>query len=114
MKSSLNFWVETLDALDFVFDMIRRGYSLPFAEYPSQCFLKNNRSALQHPVFVAEAIMLLSNGCVVEYDVPPFCVNPLTVAEGKKLRLVFDLRHVNNLVKPSCPKCGSLVFHMGP
>ena len=56
--------------------------------------------------------MLLSNGCVVEYDVPPFCVNPLTVAEGKKLRLVFDLRHVNNLVKPSCPKCGSLVFHM--
>ena len=26
---------------------------------------------------------------------PPFCVNPLAVAEGKKLRLVIDLRHVN-------------------
>ena len=102
LKSSLNFWVETLDALDFVLDMIRRGYRLPFAEYPSQCFLKNNRSALQHPGFVAAAIIeLLSNGCIVEYDVPPFCVNPLTVAEEKKLRLVIDLRHVKNyLVKP--------------
>ena len=25
----------------------------------------------------------------------PYCCNPLTVAEGKKLRLVLDLRHVN-------------------
>ena len=82
--------------------MIRRGYKLPFAQYPSQCFLKNNTSALQHPEFVADAIIeLLSNGCIVEHVVPPFCVNPLTVAEGKKLRLVIDLRHVNNcLVKP--------------
>ena len=55
LQSSFNFWVETLDAPDFVLDMIRRGYRLPFAEYPSQCFLKNNRSALQHPEFVADA-----------------------------------------------------------
>ncbi|KAL9986297.1 hypothetical protein ACROYT_G000422 [Oculina patagonica] len=88
LKSSLNFWVETLDAPDFVLDMIRRGYRLPFAEYPAQCCFKNNRSALQHPEFVAEAISeLLSNGCIVEHEVPPFCVNPLTVAEGKKFTL---------------------------
>ena len=82
--------------------MIRRGYRLPFAQYPSQCFLKNDRSALQHPEFVAEATTeLLSNGCIVEHVVPPFCMNPLTVAEGKKLRLLIDLRRVNNcLVKP--------------
>ena len=97
LKSSLNFWVEALDASDFVLDMIRCGYRLPFAHYPSQCFLRNNRSALQHPEFVAEAITeLLGNGCIIEYVVPPFCVNPLTVAEGKKLRLVIDLRNVNN------------------
>ena len=102
LQSSFNFWVETLDAPDFVLDMIRRGYRLPFAEYPSQCFLKNNRSALQHPEFVADAISeLLSNGCIVEHELRPYCVNPLTVAVGKKLRLVIDLRHVNNyLVKP--------------
>ena len=73
--------------------MIRRGYRLPFAQYPSQCFLKNNRSALQHPEFVADAnIDLVSNGIFVEHVVPPFCVNTLTVAEGKKLLLVIDLR----------------------
>ena len=99
LKSSLNFWVETLNAPHFVLDMIRRGYRLPFAEYPAQ---EQYRSALQHLEFVAEAISeLLSNGCIVEHEVSSFCVNPLTVAEGKKLRLVIDLRHVNNyLVKP--------------
>ena len=102
LKCSLNFRVETLDASDFVLDMIRRGYRLSFAEYPSQCFLKNNRSALQHPDFVADIITkLLSNGRVVEHDVPPFCVNHLTVVEGKKFCLAINLRHVNNyLVKP--------------
>ena len=90
LKSSLNFWVETLAASDFVLDMIRRGYRLPFAEYPSECFLKNNRSALQHPDFVAEAIIgLLSNGCFVEHDVPPFCVNPLRPGDCKYRELIF-------------------------
>ena len=35
LKSSLNFLVETLDVPDFVLDMIRRGYRLSFAEYPT-------------------------------------------------------------------------------
>ena len=36
----------------------------------------------------------------MEHSVTPCCVYPLTVAEGKKLRLVIDLRHVNKyLVK---------------
>ena len=53
-------------------------------------------SALRHPDFVVHAISeLLDNGCITEHSEPPFCVNPLTVAEGKKLRLVIDLRHVN-------------------
>ena len=40
----------------------------------------------------------LANGCIVEHSVPPFCVNPLSVAEGKRLRLVIDLRHVNSFL----------------
>ena len=28
----------------------------------------------------------------------PYCCNPLTVAEGAKLRLVIDLRHVNKFI----------------
>ena len=59
LKSALNFWVDTLAASDFFLDMIRRGYRRPFAEYPSECFLKNNGSPLQHPDFGAEAIIEL-------------------------------------------------------
>ena len=31
----------------------------------------------------------------MEHSELPFCVNPLTVAEGKKLRLIINFRHVN-------------------
>ena len=65
-------------------------------------FAKQFICAIKHRAFVSQAIEeLLANKCIQEHDKPPFCVNPLTVAEGKKLRLVIDLRHVNQyLVKP--------------
>ena len=98
LSASFNFWVETLDAPDFVLGIIRQGYRLPFRDHPAPCHLRNNKSSLQHPAeFVTQAISeLLSRGCIVEHSTPPFCVNPLTVAVGKKLRLVIDLRHVNS------------------
>ena len=46
-------------------------------------FLSNISSALRHPDFVVHAFSeLLDNGSIVEHSEPPFCVNPLTVAEG--------------------------------
>ena len=99
LSASIEFWKSTLNAPEFVLDTIRRGYRLPFAEYPPSCFLANNRSAFQHSEFVTQAISeLLANGCIIEHSVPPFCVNPLSVAKGKKLRLVIDLRHVNSFL----------------
>ena len=62
-------------------------------------FLANNRSAFQHPEFVSQAICeLLENDCIIEHRTPPFCANPFSVAEGKKLGFVIDLRHVNNFL----------------
>jgi len=59
------------DSSQFVTNMISEGYKLPFTEYPTPCFMKNNRSALKHPDFVAEAITeLLSSNCIVEHDSP--------------------------------------------
>ena len=96
---SIDFWETTINAPEYVLDTIRRGYRLPFAKYPTQCFLANNRSAFRHSEFVAQAIFeLLANGRVVERSDPPLCLSPLTVAEGNKLRLVIDLRHVNNFL----------------
>ena len=96
LKQCRGYWESTIDASKFVLDIISHGYKLPFSSIPDSCHLRNNRSALNHPDFVEDAIpKLLFNDCIQENLEPPYCVNPLSVAEGKKLRLVTDLRHVN-------------------
>jgi hypothetical protein len=97
----LPFWRDTLKANQFVLDIIEHGYTIPFMEEPPPAYAANNRSALNYPVFVREAIhkLILSN-VVREVDSPTYCCNPLTVATGKKLRLVLDLsRFVNPYVR---------------
>ena len=84
-------------------NIIKNGYTLPFenGEFPPPFFAKNNASALKHKAFVEKSIKeLLENKCIKEVKSIPHCVNPLTVAaKDEKLRLVLDLRHVNNYVK---------------
>ena len=100
LSAAVSFWKSTLNAPEFLIDIITRGYRLPFAGCPSPCVLANNASAFPRPDFVPQAICeLLENDCFVERNVPPFCVNPLSVAKGKKLELVIDLRHVNFLMR---------------
>ena len=94
--------MKDLEAPPFVVDIIRQGYPLPFSEFLPRCFLSNNRPALRNPQFVESAILeLLEKQLINEHSFPPQCVNPLTDAVGKELRLVIDLREVNKyLVKP--------------
>ena len=90
------FWKSTLNASKFVTNIIENGYSLPFTKHCPPFFAKNNVSSLKNRVFVEEAIeKLLQGGYVKEVFHKPYCCNPLTVSETKKLRLVLDLRHVN-------------------
>ena len=70
-------------------------YKIPFQSLPETCFLANNKSARDHPNFVADAIKNLLND-IEEQSKPPHYVNSLSVAKGKKLRLVLDLRHVHH------------------
>ena len=94
------FWHDALDASKFVLNIIDQGYRLPFAMPCPPFYAKNNASSLNHRDFVAESITkLVSQNCAKEVSQPPFCCNPLTVATGKKLRLVLDLRHVNAHLK---------------
>jgi len=97
LKSAVSYWASTLDVPQFTLDTISHGYRIPFASYPARCFLSNNLSALRQPDFVVHAISeRFDSGCITEHSEPPFCVNPLTVPEGKTLRLLIDLRHVLN------------------
>ena len=84
-------------------EIIEYGYSIPFVEYPTSCFLKNNASSRAEADFVRNKIEdLLVKGYIEELDYRPYCCNPLTVVKGRKLRLVIDLRHVNAFVQ-YCP-----------
>ena len=99
LKSHYEFWESVLGTSQFVTSMIREGCRLHCSEYPTPYFLKNNRCAHKHPEFDVKATEEpLCNNCIVKHDFSPYCVNPLTVAEGKKLRLVMDLRNVNAFV----------------
>lgn len=101
LTSCLPFWRGTLKANQFVLDIIEHGYTIPFIEEPPSAYAANNKSASNHPGFVRETIknLILSN-VVREVNSPAYCCNPLTVAMGKKLRLVLDLsRFVNPYVR---------------
>ena len=94
------FWISTLSSPLFLQNIVTFGYALPLKAFPESAFLNNNCSALNHPSFVEEAINdLLNKRCIEEHDFPPHVVNPLSVAEGKKLRLVLDLRYVNSFIE---------------
>ena len=81
-------------------NIIDNGYIIPVITIPPLFYASNNKSSLRNSKFVSQAILkLLKNNCIEELDQKPYCCNPLTVAESKKLRLVLDLRHVNSFIK---------------
>lgn len=94
------FWESELEAPTFVLEIVKNGYSLPFSANPPPVYTKNNKSSRREREFVEKSINeLLLNKCISEVNHPPFCVNPLSVAErNSKLRLVLDLRHVNKFI----------------
>ena len=95
LKRNVAFW-EHLRASRFILDTIVYGYKIPFICTLPAANFGNNRSAIQHREFVAQAISdLLMAGSVVECGCAPTVANPLSVsvqASGKK-RLILDLRY---------------------
>ena len=72
------------------------GYLLPLKQHPPPSTERNNRSSLRNAKFAEDSVeQLLLSRCIREVHETPYCTNPITVAEGKKLRLVLDLRNVN-------------------
>ena len=96
LRNNIDFWKKQLKPSSFVLNVIEKGYILPFTQDPPAFYAENNRSSLRNKTFVEKAISeLLENNFIVELPQRAFCSNPLTVAEKGKLRLVLDLRHVN-------------------
>lgn len=90
-------WKEITDD-QYILEVIKQGYKLPFKESPPEVYIKNNSSARDNMPFVQEEVKnLVQKGIVSEVTEIPKVVNPLTVAFNKngKPRLVLDCRHIN-------------------
>ena len=100
LRQHVSYW-KSIDASDFILDIIENGYVIPFKETPVRSVSKNNKSAVNNDSFVTQAISeLVNSGCVVKTPFIPYIVNPLSVAEnssGKK-RLILDLRITNKFI----------------
>ena len=106
----MEFW-QSIGTLDFILDVIKEGYKIPFICIPPPKHYFNTASALREADFVDQAIAeLLADNRVEELSSPPVILNPLTVsvqASGKK-RLILDLRHINLHVFKQKFKCKGL------
>ena len=110
MFRSMQFW-QSIGTLDFILDVIKEGYKIPFISTPPPKHYSNNASALREADFVDQAIAeLLADNRVEELSSPPVILNPLTVSvqtSGKK-RPILDLRHINLHVFKQKFKCEGL------
>ena len=93
----MEFW-QSIGTLDFILDVIKEGYKIPFISTPPPKHYSNNASAFKEADFVDQAIAeFLADNRVEELSSRPAILNPLTVSvqtSGKK-RLILDLRHIN-------------------
>ncbi|KAK6057122.1 hypothetical protein COOONC_05364 [Cooperia oncophora] len=104
-----------------VLDTILYGYTIPFDEAPEPpSSVENRKSALNNAKFVDDTNSeLVTNGAVqiVARSQPmDLMIHPLSVAEGKKLRLVLDLSYLNRYVTKEHVKFDDLerVKHLLP
>jgi hypothetical protein len=91
------FWLEELKYNDWVKQLLKIGYVLPFREAPPLYEEDNNASAQAQMDYVREAVRQWEQQGVVRITKEkPFCVSPLSVVERvlckgeTKLRLCWD------------------------
>ena len=74
LSKSFQFSRDILQAKEFVIDVISNGYKLQLLRYPPRCFIGNNESALEHKVFLEQAMNKpLEDGCISTVSLSPHC-----------------------------------------
>jgi hypothetical protein len=86
LRNHIDKW-KSIEANQYILNVIDQGYRLPFKTLPVNISLDNNRSAKDNKSFVSDEIdKLLMKGCISRVELKPHVVNPLTVA-GNKAKL---------------------------
>ena len=101
VANHLDAWIE-IGAPPVVLNWIREGVKIPFVEKPTNFCIPNRKFSFEQGVFIATKIKSLLDAGAIEKcspQQPPKCVSPLNCVpkKGGKLRLISDLRKINNL-----------------
>ena len=109
LRSCLPVWHE-MGASQWIIKVLAEGYRLLLVSEPRPRVFKNHRTSVVHEKFVDNAIAELAQcGSAREVSMAEVCVvSPLGVVEGRKLRLILDLRYVNNHLATFRFKCDGL------
>ena len=111
------FWKESLQADDYILEILKTGYKLPFRKgcKPQRYREENNKSALKYVDYAYEETeKWMVKRVVKEVMEPPLCISPLTVAvrtigDLEKLRLCLDLsRYINTLLQKEAVKLAGI------
>lgn len=102
IKQCRNKW-DTVTTNPVVLDWVSNGVKLPFDSTPPSFEIPNRQFSERYTQFVnSELKSLLAQGAVEKVNVKPWCVSPIGVVpkKGGKLRLICDLRNVNDACTP--------------
>ena len=106
------FWETVIKPSKLTLKILRDGFKVLFKDgnYPKPTRLPNNKSARNNELFVELSISHMTKiGICEELSQPPFIINPLTVADTGKLRLVLDVsRTINPISKFKKMELGAL------
>jgi hypothetical protein len=102
IRAHATFW-ESLNAPDWLMDVIKTGVKIPFSSQPPRIILPNNKSAVESGMVAWVRTTLkeyLAFGFVQEVSEIPYCVSPLQVKNtGGKLALIYDMSLLNSYVE---------------
>ncbi|GMR41400.1 hypothetical protein PMAYCL1PPCAC_11595, partial [Pristionchus mayeri] len=97
MHENREFWAK-IGATPFTLSVLESGYSLNFVRDPKGINIPvtdNRRGSIAHRDFVMKEVGNLLKTGAIELCSKPRVISPLSVAEGKKLRLILDLSALN-------------------
>jgi ribonuclease HI len=100
LASNVQAW-QNIGANTTTIDWILNGVTLDLCEQPVPFELQNRKFEVHEETFIDEEVeRLLAAGSIRATDQKPICISPLSVVpkKGNKLRLVTDLRKVNQYI----------------
>ena len=95
----VKFWEEEVKAPKFVLKVLKQGFRVCFEnnQVPGRSALRNNASARNNSHFVELSINRMTQiGVCSEINSPPYILNPLSVVDTGKKRVVLDVSRTIN------------------